>query len=291
MLCGWADTQTVTLVQGSAWSRDCSSGWWGNQTLLNYTSRRWRQTKSQPYWNSECMYAICIGLLGDHWQALTSLFFCNRSELCSAQLKQRNVSISYAGQLCKQPDLGREKAEEQSHLTCFSKNTQAQNSSIFSYLTFMSWIKEKEVPSRVKMYSVYMLVFFKKPPQLKQQSIVNRGLLLWTNVYWGCWDFLEKSSQKFLTSFYLTWHNSCSASKALDTHYAFHSNPRVTDWERCVCILYGFVFFLDAKGRVYNHLPPWWGLKIPAQTHWSDMHGQPKIIFTITAVPITWAHS
>lgn len=99
VLCGWADIQTATLIQVNAWSRDCSSGWWGNQTLLNYTSRRWRKTKSQPYWNSECTYAICICLLGDQWQALTPLFFCNRSELCSVQVKQRNVE-SCLHQLC-----------------------------------------------------------------------------------------------------------------------------------------------------------------------------------------------
>lgn len=89
-------------------------------------------------------------------------------QLCSVQVKQRNVEsclhqLCYAGQLCKQPALGREEAEERSHLTHFSKNTQVQNSFIFSYLIF-SWAKEKEVPSRVKMYSMYMLVFFKKNP-------------------------------------------------------------------------------------------------------------------------------
>lgn len=34
-----------------------------------------------------------------------------------------HLSISYAEQLCKQPDLGREETEEHSHLTWFNKNT------------------------------------------------------------------------------------------------------------------------------------------------------------------------
>lgn len=46
------------------------------------------------------------------------------------------IFISYAGQLCKQAALGREEAEEHSHLTRFSKNTQVQNTFIFSYLIF-----------------------------------------------------------------------------------------------------------------------------------------------------------
>lgn len=184
VLWGWADTQTARLIQVNAWSRDCSSGWRGNQTLLNYTSRRWRKTKSQPYWNSECTYAICICLLGNHWQALlySSVTHQSYAQRSSSREMWNHVSIGYAGQLCKQPALGREEAEEHSHLTRFSKNTQVQKGFHFQ-LFDLQLTKEKEIPSRVKMYSVYVLAFFKKNPQLKQRSIVKGGLLLWTNMF------------------------------------------------------------------------------------------------------------
>lgn len=170
-------------------------------------------------------------ITGKHLLIYSSVTDQSYAQHSSSREMWNHVSISYAGQLCKQPALGREEVEEQRHLTCFSKNTKAQNSFIFSYLTFKSRTKEKEVPTRVKMYSMYMLVFFKKPPSTETtKHCKQRDFTLNKHVYWGCWDFLGKSLLKFLTSFYLTRHNnSRSASKVLDTHYAFHSNPRDTD--------------------------------------------------------------
>lgn len=49
--------------------------------------------------------------------------------------------------------------------------------------------------------------------------------------------------------------------------------------------------FPRCKGQSLQSFIFWWGFKIPVQTHWRDMRGQPKIMLTITAVPIIWAHS
>lgn len=78
---------------------------------------------------------------------------------------------SSLNQLCRTvfQTSGFSNAEEKGHLTFFSKNIEVQNF-IFTYLIF-SWTKEKKASSRVKMFCIYMLVFFHKKLKLQRRRL------------------------------------------------------------------------------------------------------------------------